>query len=193
MYFLLRPESSGGDTWLLTIQTFDQMMKDVRDDRADFYPHEAAFRLSLPAVSLERVDDAVWLESRGRARECGPSANVVRKLAVVDGRLLHDGRPIPTAGSTVLRIYAAPASDAAAVLSVDGHGGAEARSGAYYHQVFWDHDGKPMGPPVRLDFPRPGGRHTTACWTPDDQYVIYVQGREGYSETEQFCVVPAAE
>ena len=191
--FLLRPEADGRSSWLLTAQTFDQMLTDTLDNRTDYYPHEAVFRLDLAAESLERVDDSMWQESTSHAKQCEPPGKILSSLKVENDRLLHHARPIPTAGSRVLRLYPAPVSDVAAVVSVDRGGAADGSSDAYYHQIYWNEDGTPMGPPIRLDFPRPGGRHTTACWTPDDQYIIYVQGREGYSETEQFCVVPAAE
>lgn len=193
IFFLLRAEANGRDSWLLTAQTFDQMLTDTLDNRTDYYPHEAVFRLDLAAGSLERVDDSMWQESSARARQCDPPAKILRNLTVENDRLLHKGRAIPTAGSTVLRLYPAPVNDVASVVSVDRGRAADGSSDVYYHQVYWNEDGAPMGPSIRLDFPRSGGRHTTACWTPDDQYVIYVQGREGLSETEQFCVVPAAE
>ena len=194
--FYVRNATGSADDLLFVHYSNDQLDIDWRDDIYGNAPHGAVYRFESASGTFQPVEDAVWDRSAQPVTFC--EAQYPRDVAFGIGRgvLIFKGREIPVAGRTIIDVWGAPTSPVVAVLSTDGSYvnvpafTAPTVAGQYYHQLFSEVDGSPIGQPVRVGV---GGRSPdlSICWTENDEgYVIYseisTQLSEGYLS---ICVV----
>jgi hypothetical protein len=181
---LLRSQTEGSDTLLLTHENDQQ--------------HGPVYRLAPSTEDFELVEDEVWDHADGTVTVCRD--NQYRPVAFTvteDHRLTLDGQPIEVAGGSVAYTFGVPDRPAVAVLSTDGlpydfethHG----FTGQYYHQLFSETDGRPLGEPLRVAV---GGarKFVRACRTEDERFVVYHQDLSFRADDRSFlCVVRMAD
>lgn len=196
---LVRAAEEGSDVLLFTGQTTDQFLADFEDGMNDFQPHSAVYRLDPEVGSFELVGDPAWDDADGGVIICcggGPSSPL-RIAGFFSPRLMHNGSRVAVAGGNALNVVTSPTRAVAAVLSSGGFTPGVAfvssgiGTGQHFHQLFSEIDGSPIGDPVRVGV---GDAIVSACWTAQEDYVIYTQrtGELGSGEVS-VCAVPVTE
>ena len=136
------------------------------------------YRFNSTSQSFQQVDDPAWDESTEPVVFCDVQDRRDVAFGVGPGYLTFEGREIPIAGRTIIDVWGALNSPVVAVLSTDGSYvnvpafTALTVSGQYYHQLFSEVDGSPIGEPVRIGV---GGRSPdlSVCWSAEETQVIY--------------------
>jgi hypothetical protein len=132
---------------------------------------------------LTAVTDDEWEHAHGRIAECSKQFSpspLILKIDAQKNRLIAKERVVPTAGRTPLGLTESPGGKWVAVLSAEGFKwpsllpfeGSNGASGQYYHQLMSLPDAAATGKPIRIPTRR---NYDTliACWSADEQYVIY--------------------
>ena len=199
-----RSDVEGSDVLLFTAQTEEQYRA---DDDFDFVPHQAVYRYDPASETFALVDDSTWDEAEGVIDDGCASLLDQGSFQIEGGRLFFNGERVSVAGGTAVDIIDPEVAmdlnqppdivyaDVIAVLSTDGSvSPVFGRStGQHYHQLFSKVDGSPVGPALRLALLGADGSRVFACWTVDQQYVIYEQATDAIPLVGHFCVVPVAD
>lgn len=200
---LARSEMADGSGLLfITRQTYDQNDEDSLDGTVDYSPHDRVY--SFDAVGTKEfrlVDDNRWDEAQGLVYERdGGLYDTLFTVSGAPGRspLVYNGRNVGVVGGTaVTAIQPGLVDDEfppfVAVISATGTRGISfflfqpSVNGEYYHQLFSEASGQPLGPAIplpfgRLDYPIRGK------WVANNQYVIWESGSR-----DNLCVIDVQE
>ena len=189
-YLYTRPDTDGSEVLLLTHQTYEQHLEYRIDRYTGTGPHGPVYRFDPSTESFALVDDEVWEEADSVVTIGG--GREIAFIPTEDDGITFEGEPVDVEGGTVVLAAGAPDSPAVAVLSTDGISFFRpyntSFTGQYYHQLFSEIDGRPLGEAVRVAVGGRDVRSPRIRWTEDERYVLYYQdaGRLG---NDLVCVV----
>ena len=197
--FRTQRESSGA--LLLAGLSFDQFFDDRSDDILGNGAHGAVYRFDPETESFTLVSDSDWAQADGKVSRCH-TFEVESGFTIVGGPALgFDGTLVPTPGGVLVDFFAATDTSVIAAVSTSGNAPSPGLflipsvrgTGQLFHRMFSMIDGSPIGPSLRLPFSRPQIGDPEACWSSDDQYVIYFSQFSGNQGVELLSVVPVGE
>lgn len=196
--FLVRPESASAGSFLLGHQTGEQSRADREDGVTGKENIGPVYRFDPSTGQFELFGRADWDSAEGAVQTCSQSQYGATSFRIngvgIQQTLEFDGRTVSVRGGKALSVHRAPRSLASAVASATGGGSppwitSGGASGQHYHQLFSEVDGSPIGDPVRIGVGAGiGGERIFACWTKNEQYVLYVE--PGNRRFQRICVVP---
>ena len=186
-----RNEFVNGGRFLFTAQTVEQAEEDFSDGVRDYFPHEAVYAYDLEAKALQLVDGDVWDLAAGIIIHFTTGGDTENFDAFGGGSfsgLTYMGQPVAVAGGHVSGvldsngdgpIVAVVSSSGSRAIGLLGTGGA---AGQYYHQLFSEDTGSPVGSAVRLGLGNGTDRiNAFGAWTSDNRHVVYQSG-------QTFCI-----
>lgn len=165
---------------LITQQTASQRNEDDLDLQVDFIPHDRVYQFEPDSGAFELVENAAWDSASGdvSSRDGGATDDSRFFIPGTVGRpgLFYNGRAVPVAGGTAVRVISAPPF--AAVISSSGTRvgsflGGSSVSGQHYHQLFSEETGKFIGPAVRIGVGGRGVGVVEGRWVANAQFVVY--------------------
>lgn len=197
---LVRTRTENKSALLLAGLSHDQFSDDQSDGILGNGGHGPVYLFDPETESFTLTGDSDWAEADGKARRCetfdvksgfgyGPPGDP-------DPVWGFDGKPVPISGGALVDFFAATETSAIAAVSTNGIVNTLVldpsfrfkTTGQLFHQMFSMIDGSPIGPSLRIPF-----SGLDACWSSDDQYVIYYSRFLGRSDVELLSVVPVGQ